>query len=182
MDNIKEMVKITIQASYPHEVNRYINKKYVVALPEFLDPNEKLEAVVFGKIPDLFGPTAGGLWATDRRLAFLCTHILGKSISDFTYGSIEGINVTPSWPRSVVIKTTGNRNLMLQHVDIDIATKFVNQVRQIMENRLSANLSQNNQPSNDLVEQLEKLAALKDTGVIDENEFALAKKKLLEEI
>lgn len=181
-EKVYAMMEMVIKKFYPKNAKEYINAPYVISMPEFLGSDEELEAVLFGKIHDIPWPSSGGLWATDKRLLYLSKHILGKGVVDFTYDKIQSISLVPSWPHSVIIRTGSLRTFMLQYVDNEVASKFVNQVRSIMENKATPKYEQNNisRGENNLVQQLEKLSQLRERGMIDESEFASAKKKLLE--
>lgn len=181
MDNINTSIKKIIEKNYPHEINTYLTAPYVVGLPEYLGSDEKLEAVLFGKVNDFPWPSSGGLWATNKRLLFVSKHLFGKGVVDFTYDKVQSISLIPSWPHSVSIRTGSLMGFLLQYVDNEVANRFVNQVRLIMDNRQTSKMESKEVSvnENDLVKQLEKLAQLREKGLIDESEFVLAKKKLL---
>ena len=121
-------------------------------------------------------------WCCGLPFALIGIGIIGASLSAKEKNASEGQN-------SVSIKKDGNDventrekyDLGEEYSDKDIA--FVNQWKnEIMEEE---NESEDETPSgkseNSLADELKKLNELKEQGIIDEDEFKTAKKKLLEQ-
>ncbi len=178
MANINQHVIEKIKEYYPKEYKSYLSQKHVNILPKYLGKNETVTAVLFGKIQDLIGHNKCGLWATDRRLLFLSTHLLGEDFIDYTFDKIESMQIRPSWPRSFILKLTGTRNLNIDFIDTDVAQRFSNHLRE----KLNKPRRDNSKSSNSsILDDLEKLANLHGKGSLTDEEFRIAKRKLLKE-
>ena len=177
---MKHNIEDTIQIYYPKQLSKYIKEGYVQALPKFLDGGENTDAVIFGKVQDLFGYTKGGLWATNRRLLFVSQHFLGNGIVDFSYEKIERIGFIQTWPRMITFNFTGSGHFSLSFVDNEIAQSFANLVRSKLNSKPDDDSYVDQKQPNDFLDELERLVILKNDGFLSEDEFIIAKKKLLD--
>ena len=177
MTKTKFSIVRSIKDYYPITYSKYLNKKYVVTLPDYLDNNEITDAVLFGKIPT--DRTQGGLWSTNMRIIFLSHHILGTSFLDFSYDKIERISLIPSWPRSFVINLTGSGNFTLAFVEDKISRRFANHIRQKLSSISEDKTDTTNSVERNLLGELERLVKLHNDGFLSDTEFSSAKQKLL---
>jgi len=182
MDNVDEAITTIVTRYYPQTAEKYLSKGYVSSLPKYLGEGESVEAVLFGQTSIIIGLIPCGLWATNRRLIFLPQRMITEAATDYSYEKIQTVTFIPGWPHVVDIRTTGFGMLNIQLVDVEVARKFVSIVRFIIDSRQkpTSGLNFRSSDGTDMVSQLKELARLREIGVIDENEFISAKKKLIE--
>ena len=156
--------------------------KELKALQDILWEDEIVEDAIRG----LYNSRNGMLAATNKRLIFLDKGTLwGLKVEDFPYDKVSSIQYsTVMISVEVTIFTSGNKAKIdmvaksecarfAEHVRARITGVSKNQAKISAEKNYSSN-------QGDLLEKLERLAKLKNDGILTENEFIIAKKKLLE--
>jgi hypothetical protein len=118
----------------------------------------------------------GIMVATDRRLIFIDKGIVGLKTEDFAYDKISSIQMKTGMVfGEIEIDAAGNRS-KIQNMDKTVARELADWIR----NRIQTRATSPSAPASaDPIEQIARLAKLKDAGAITEEEFAAKKKQLL---
>lgn len=145
-------------------------------MPKILAEGEIIDNIAQGT----YNNGQGILVSTNRRLVFIDKGFLyGLKVEDFPLDKITTIQYeTGLILGEIKIHTSGNI-AKIYNVEKATARSFAEFVR----NKLSQpkeTIAQSTQPN--VLDQLEKLAKLKDNGIISEEEFIEQKKKLLEKL
>lgn len=161
-------------------VEKLLARKELKELPAILWEDEKVEDIVQGR----YNNHSGVLVATNKRLIFIDKTLLGKLyVEDFPYDKITSIQYKTGWVfGEITIYASGNKaeikDVLKGHVK-----RFAEYVRaRITAPKEHASLSamQTQSINNvDFLSQLERLATLKEKGLISDEEFEAAKKRLL---
>lgn len=161
-------------------VSKLLGRKEIIALPSILWEDEKLEKIVQG----MYTNKLGILVATNKRLVFIDKGLIyGLRVEDFPYDKISSIQFkTGLMFGKITIYTSGNK-AEIEQVYKDQTKSFCDYVRARISSPQEHASQQVNQSSHnsidDVVSQLEKLAKLKDSGIITEEDFQKKKEKLL---
>ncbi len=174
-DRLSE-IKLQIQKLKIDNISNFLARKEINELPNILADNEFIDHIVQGTYND----GQGILVSTNRRLIFIDKGFLyGLKVEDFPLDKISSIQYeTGLLLGNIKIHTSGNY-AKIDNIEKVSARNFAEFVR----NKLSQpkeSTSQNLQPN--ILDQLEKLAKLKENGIISEEEFNENKKKLLEKL
>ena len=162
------------------DASRFLGRREIKELPNILWDSEQIHDVVQGS----YDSGLGILVSTDRRLIFVNKGMIyGLKVEDFPNDKITSIQYeTKLLFGSITIFASGNK-AVVKDVDKNQARTFAERVRA----RLAAgSFPATEQPSpsggpteNDMAGQLEKLAALKEKGILTEEEFTAKKKQIL---
>jgi hypothetical protein len=153
--------------------------KLLTQLKAHLDEDEKVTHAVLGayeaKVMGSDSVRNGILAATEHRLVFYAKKMTGYELEVFPYSTISSIemgkNITGYYMRFFA---SGNKVSIKWIRDPELA-EFVSFVKNRLGHKASAPTA-----SHDPMEQLKKLAELKDAGIITAAEFDAKKKKLLD--
>jgi hypothetical protein len=176
-----EEVKTTIKNLKIDGISGFLGKKEINELPKILAANETLDHMIQG----FYNNGNGILVSTDRRLIFIDKGLLyGVKVEDFPLDKISSIQYeTGLLLGKVKIHSTSNV-ATIENVDKSAARKFSEFVRDKLsrpkEQAAPVIVQAAAQPS--VIEQIEKLAQLKEKGILSDDEFAEQKKKLLEKL
>lgn len=202
MLNKQDMVRRVLTDFYEKErlVNSYFKDKEVQFAIDFLQANEQPEMIVRGSTAGEYEePVSGYLWCTNVRLFFAGAKgsILKKPVyEEFHYGSIATVVYKPNRLGGLVggelilhMSTTSAHGRVAQRKYSLSSTygehknqAFVDYLRRRIDSLhpTSVTGSVPQAIKTDLVEQLERLGELKTQGLITEEEFQAAKKRLLQ--
>ena len=174
------VAEIEAQLRALDDASRFLGRREIKELPNILWDSEQIHDIVQGSYDSGFGI----LVSTDRRLIFVNKGMIyGLKVEDFPNDKITSIQYeTKLLFGSITIFASGNKAVVK---DVD-----KNQVRTFSEGvraRVAAgSFPATEQPSpsggpteNDMAGQLEKLAALKEKGILTEEEFTAKKKQIL---
>ena len=143
-------------------------------MPKLLWEDELPERAVQG----FYEKGQGLLVATNKRLIFIDKGLLSMRVEDFPYDKITSIQYSTGFVfGEITIYASGNKAVIKQ-VAKDQVRDFAEWVRA----RISAPKAQaaaTQPPAGDVVPQLERLARLRESGVLTEEEFQTQKAKLL---
>jgi hypothetical protein len=148
-----------------------VNKE-IQSLPKILRDGETIKFAAIGT----FGKGGNGLCVTtsERVLFVFVGSLSGLSVEEFPLNAITSTQVNSSWLTSdLIITAAGN------------TTKFMITEKSITQNlrnaivNAQAEFAKPKAEAIDIVSQLEKLAALKEKGILTDEEFQEQKKKLL---
>ena len=162
-------------------VDKWINRWEIKELPSILWENEFPEKLITGRYNNGWGI----LVATNRRLIFIDKGMLSLKVEDFSYDKIASIeSKTGVVFGSLTIYASGNKE-KFEYADKELLRGFADFLRA----KLSTQKSQSSPAAPSPVEnpsltisvadELEKLAGLRDRGIITDEEFSAQKAKLL---
>jgi hypothetical protein len=172
-----EEIKSEIQNLKLDNISTVFGRKEINELPQILAPTEHIDNIIQGT----YNNGQGILVSTNRRLLFVDKGLVyGLKVEDFPLDKISSIQYeTGLLLGKVKVHTSGNI-ATIDNVEKASARKFAEFVR----DKLSQPKESQTQvaPQTDILGQLEKLAKLKENGILSEEEFAEQKKKLLEKL
>lgn len=156
--------------------SKFFGFKEIKQLPDILWEDELIEKLVQG----LYNNGQGILVATNKRLIFVDKGLIyGLRVEDFPYDKITSIQYeTGLLFGEIKIFASGNK-ADIKQINKQQARDFAEYVRA----RISSTKDHASMPHstpNDVIAQLEKLAKLKEQGILSEEEFLAQKKKILE--
>lgn len=156
----------------------YLGRREINELPNILASTETIDNIAQGS----YNNGQGILVSTNRRLIFVDKGmVFGLKVEDFPLDKISSIQYeTGLLLGSIKIFTTGNI-AKIDNVEKSSAKNFaefvrdkLSQPKEVVTNTI---ISEPN-----VLDQLEKLAKLKENGILTEDEFIEQKKKLLEKL
>lgn len=169
-------IKKQIQELKLSNISNYLGRKEINELPQILAESETIDNIAQGT----FNNGQGILVSTNRRLVFVDKGLLyGLKVEDFPLDKITTIQYeTGLLLGEIKIHTSGNI-AKIDNVEKATARAFAEFVRnKLSQPKETATPIINNQP--DVYDQLEKLAKLKEQGILTQEEFDTQKKKLLD--
>lgn len=157
--------------------SRLLGRKEIKELPNILWDDETLEKMAQG----MYNRKQGLLVATNWRLIFLDKGLVyGLRVEDFPYDKISSIQYETGMAFGrITIYTYGNK-ATIQQLPKQLARDFAEFVRAHI-NRSDPSDQSAGSPTDDIPTQLEKLAKLKEQGILTQDEFDTQKKKILEQ-
>jgi hypothetical protein len=174
--------EILAQVQSLDDIETYLGRKELKELPNILWPDEKVENIIQGS----YNNGNGILVATNRRLVFVDKGFLyGLKVEDFPYEKISSIQYkTGLLLGEITIFTSGNK-AVIDNVYKEKARAFGEWVRAkiskapdiIPQPIPKENITASH--SIDIIEQLERLAKLKEQGILTDEELQIQKKKIL---
>ena len=155
-------------------------------LPEHLDPGEKVLASCFGayETKSLGQKTVknGILVVTEKRMLFYGKRTFGFDIETFSFDKITALEVGKDlMGKKITIKMSGNQS-ELKWINQGDPDSVVAQTREAMAATTTKSQPQALPDKDVIFSQIQKLAQLKQTGVITEAEFNAKKTELLERL
>ena len=158
----------------------FLGRKEINELPQILAEGEKVNNVIQGT----YNNGQGILVSTNRRLVFIDKGLIyGLKVEDFPLDKISSIQYeTGLILAKVKIHTSGNI-AVIDNVEKASARQFAEFVRKYIsqpKEQQTVFIQNNSEPS--ILDQIEKLAKLKDNGILSDDEFTEQKKKLLEKL
>ena len=170
-----DKIKSEIQNLNLDNISSFWGKKEIEELPNIIAENEHIDNLIQGT----YNNGNGILVSTNRRLIFVDKG-LGLKVEDFPLDKISSIQYEVGLALGKVkIHTSGNVATII-NVNKVLAMKFSEFVRDKISNLSNKPNAINIQPT--VLDQLEKLAVLKDKGILSEEEFIEQKKKILQNI
>ncbi|HEX9828188.1 MAG TPA: PH domain-containing protein [Flavobacteriaceae bacterium] len=169
-----EEIKTEIKKLNLNNVSTFFGRKEINELPQILAQNEKIDHIIQGT----YNNGVGILVSTNRRLVFIDKGLLyGLKVEDFPLDKISSIQYeTGLLLGKVKIHTSGNI-ADIENVEKASARTFAEFVRNKLSQPKEVVNQTNSEPN--VLEQLEKLGKLKESGILSEEEFFEHKKKLL---
>lgn len=159
--------------------SKLFGRKEIKELPSILWEDEKLEKLIQG----FYGGGQGILAATNKRLVFVDKGLLyGLRVEDFPYDKITSIQYETGFALGkLIIFASGNKAVIenVEKTQVKVFAEFIRARISIVKEHASYTVPQQNNANDDLIAQLEKLAELKDRGILTEEEFTAKKKQLL---
>lgn len=156
---------------------------------EHLDSNESALAVVLGTYEArLLGNDtlrSGILIATEKRLVFYAKKLGGYDLESFGYRNISSFEQSKSpMGHKVSFFASGNKVSMKWIVDAAAMASFTETVKSHLSSahepsQQTSIAVQPDQNKDEIFEQLQKLGALRDSGIVTEDEFNAKKAEML---
>lgn len=155
----------------------YATKKEFFHLPRILAVGEQPLAVASGTME-------GGTWLivlTERRVILLDKGMFwGLKQVDVNINDIVSVGGNTGIMFGEILIGTAGQNYTIRNVFKSVVTPFTNLVNETRDKKKAESTSTASPASdNDTVSQLERLAALRDKGVLNEEEFIVQKAKIL---
>lgn len=173
-----EEIQTTVKAI---QVGSYLwNRKEIGELPGILVENEIVEAIILG----MYNTRNGLLISTNKRMFFIDRGLIwGLKVEDFSYNKISSIQYNKGIIfGEITIMSSGN-TAKIEKTDKDSCSQFCEHVRnRISTSSISDSLSSTSSIgiTDNLIEKLKQLGELKAQGILTDEEFILAKQKLLQ--
>ena len=155
--------------------------KEVYELPAILKEAENIEQIT----TCLYLKDGNGiLVATNLRMIFVYKGIFGGlKVEDFTYNKISSINCSIGIISDMIqISLSSGNSVEFKHTEKPNTRKFAEYVRTIIASGVApatASVSVPKTDADDVISKLERLAALKQQGILTEEEFLEQKRKIL---
>ena len=157
------------------------------ALSEHLDPDESVLASCWGcyETKSLGTDTLknGILVVTEKRVILYGKRFSGFNLETFPYDKISAIELSKGFlGKKISVKMSGNETTLkyIKTGDGD-PDAVVSKAKELMECNSSNSILKSSGES-DIIEQIRKLAELKDAGILSESEFDAKKSELLSRI
>ena len=170
--------EVTAQLNRLKGVSQFLARREIRELPNILWDSEQIHDMAQG----LYDSGQGLLVSTDRRVLFINRGLIyGLKVEDFPNDKITSIQYeTKLFFGIITIFASGNKAVISQILPKARATAFAEGVRARLAAATTVVPAADATASgDDLVAQLEKLGALKDKGILTDDEFAAKKKQLL---
>ncbi len=157
--------------------SKIVKKREVKELPGILSEEETIERIIEGNYEEEI--STGILVATNKRLIFIVKGLLRLRVEDFPYDKISSIQYEKGiMMGKITIFASGNK-ASIRNVSKNQVKDFGDFVREYISQK-SKSEQEHQKMGEDIVTKLENLAALKDKGILTEEEFQVQKKKMLE--
>lgn len=181
-ERIQKMLEKLKQSGY-YETG-FWERREIKKLPDIIAEDEEIDNMVGG----IYGKTSlldiGGLLvSTNRRLFFVDKGLYGLQVEDFPLDTISSIAYESHiLSGAIVINTFGNSAAITNIVPKTYARIFAEFVRDKLWKLKNQSVQTNTKTEPNILEQIEKLGKLKESGILSEEEFAEQKKKLLHKL
>jgi hypothetical protein len=159
-------------------------KKNLRLVQEHLDSEENIQASVYGTYErELMGsevPKNGILVATEKRVVFFAKKMFGHDMESFLFNNISSIENSKGFMgHSITIHASGNKVNMkwINSGNVKEFTEYVNEKLNSAKEKSSNESTNTNEE--DIPSQIQKLADLKEKGLLTEEEFENKKSELL---
>lgn len=161
--------------------SKVISFREIRELPNILWEDERIERMIQGCYGD--NGSIGVLVATNKRLVFVDKGLIyGVRVEDFSYDRISSMEYRTGLIVGKIIMYSSGNKAEIQYCDKAFVQNFVEYAR-ARTSGVAEHASAPEpvaQPASDPISQLERLAKLRDSGVLTEDEFQLEKRKLLD--
>ena len=161
-------------------VDKWMTRGEIKELPSILWENELPEKLITGR----YNNGRGMLVATNRRLIFIDKGMVSLKVEDFSYDKIASIeSKTGMVFGSLTIYASGNKE-KFEYADKELLRGFADFLRakistQKPQSSPVSSPVENPSSTISVADELEKLAGLRDRGIITKEEFSAQKAKLL---
>lgn len=159
---------------------KFLGRREIKELPSILWEDELPEKIVQG----MYNNASGLLVATNKRLIFIDKGLFSLKVEDFPYDKITSIQYSTGLLMGAIeIYASGNK-AEIKGVSKDQVKPFAEYVRaRITAPRSHASYeAATKAATDDVITQIEKLAKLKEQGIITEDEFVTKKQNLLSKL
>ncbi len=156
-------------------------------LAEHLQEDETVFALTYGKVSQTersksieFGPNVWLIALTDRRLLAVDHAVLTKSVTTHSVGhdKVLSVSAAQGWMLSKVLVDIGDRSIIIRAFQKATVSAFVELATSWIGETGKPDAGPQN-PEISPMQELERLAALKSSGVLSKDEFEATKKRIL---
>jgi hypothetical protein len=168
-------------------IDPFGTKKELRVLGDYLEDGEVVFALVSGVMSQTdtsnsfdFGANTWVAALTNERVLFLDHAMLSRSVDtqSVRHDQIQAVSASQGWVLGKVIIDIGSRSIVIdncQKAHVPVFAKLANKWLKESKDTINSNSSSDDSP----VAQLERLANLKASAILDDEEFAAAKAKIL---
>lgn len=169
-------LRADIQAAKDRMKVKFGGGREIKKLEGYLWDGETVHAITTGA----YGKGTGLVVMTDRRLLFVQDGMMSKSTEDFPYSKISSVSWNSGMAMGTVTVFASGNKAEIKNVQKDDGKALVDALRErLADSPATAPTAPAAAAPVDLAEQLTKLAALRDAGVLTDEEFAAQKARLL---
>lgn len=195
MENFDQYKKLTEEKNWNGICNlngvvydAFGTKKEFKVLPECLEDGEVVFAVTSGIIAQSetsnifdFGVNTWIVVLTSARFLFIDCAMLTDSydIQSVRHENVQAVSSSQGFILGKVIIDLGSRLINIDNCQKDSVTVFPKLANRWLETLKKESANQNSLSPNSISSEIEKLADLKERGILTEEEFATAKTKVL---
>lgn len=169
------------QVSYLSGGSAFLGKAEINELPNILWEDEEIKKAVQG----FYQNGNGLLVATNKRVIFLNKGLFGGlQVEDFSFDKISSIQYNVGFMTGeLTIFASGNK-ATIKHIEKDSVRNFADYLRANLDKKtenkdVKLDVAQND---DDYISKLERLAVLKEKGILTDDEFQSEKSKILSSI
>lgn len=152
-------------------------RRAISVLLDGLDPGENVLRMAVGHVHS--GPNSGILALTNRRILFIHAGVMFSQHVSVPLDTVTGVVVSKGAMYSTIKTTGAQSNVVVNSVNKNDAEDFASELRSQLSERTRSSTQVPNQAGTDVADQLERLAALRDRGVLTDLEFEAQKAKIL---
>lgn len=164
-----------IAAAASKVAGKVFGRKEIRHLANILDPAEQVHAIGVGSLDNKMGIAA----LTDQRLLFLEKSLFGsESLREFALDAIGALSLSKKMTGETLMITHSGTSAQISSMGHGQGDAIVQQFRRL-KSHAAQQAAAPAQPVSDPIEQLERLAALRDQGILTDEEFQAKKTKLL---
>ncbi len=154
-------------------------RRALTILTEDMEPGEGVLRMALGLLHTSLVQQSGLLVLTDRRIFFIHAGVIQSHQVSVPLDTVTAVAVSKG-PVYSIIKTTGAQsNVVVGRVNKTDAESFASELRSLLNDRARGGMQVPSRSSGHVAEELERLAALRDRGVLTDLEFEAQKAKLL---
>lgn len=173
MPNLREVKE---QIQHIDALSKFLGWKEINILPQVLWEDEKIEGLIQGWYQD----KAGVLVATDRRLIFVDKGwLFGMHVEDFPYDKVTSVQYDQGVIFGRVTIFAAGNQAIIEKVNNAAARAFANRIRTKMIPPKEDDKKDEKKDKDEVISKLERLAILRQSGILSEQEFIDQKKKIL---
>jgi hypothetical protein len=152
---------------------KIFGRKEIRHLANVLDRNEAVQAIGVGKLGNKMGIVA----LTDRRLLFLEKSIGGEDLVDFSLNSIGALSLAKKMGGETLTVAHSGTSAVITGMGHGQGDGITRKFRELKDR--PAHTAQASPVPADPITQIERLAALRDRGILSEEEFQAQKSQIL---
>lgn len=157
-------------------------EKQMTHARQHLEQGESPVAIVFGLYKtQVLGSDSvrnGIFIATEKRLVFFAKKMFGYDLESFPYSNISSIEVSKGLTGHTISFFASGNKVKMEWINRGNIPEFIEHVRASIGKKEASSPSPS-ATAFDPIEQIRKLAELKDTGLLTEDEFTAKKQELL---
>ena len=151
-------------------------RRAIEVLVEDLEPGEQVLRLAAGYTRTSGVQQSGILALTNRRIQFIHAGLILSQKVSVPLDTVTGVAVSKGAFYSSIKTTGAQSNVVVERVGRSDAEDFASELRSLLTNRSQASTRA---PAQSAVDELERLAALRDRGVLTDLEFEAQKAKIL---
>lgn len=154
-------------------------RRALTVLAQDVESGEEVLQMAVGLLHTPIVQQSGLLVLTDRRILFIHSGVIQSQQVSVPLDTVTGVAVSKGLLYSSV-KTTGPQsNVIVNRVEKTDAETFAGELRSILARRSGGTAKVPYQSVSNVAEEIERLSALRDRGILTELEFATQKSRLL---